>query len=116
MAVELGDFHATRRGRAVLVEWQTLAEFKNAGFRVLRQAPAGSLANLTPRLIPARAGGISGAAYSYLDLAAPSEAVRYWLEDVDARGHTTRHGPVVAPPAQVRPIELPPAPGAPPPE
>jgi hypothetical protein len=50
------------------------------------------------RLLPAlslRRGGVSGGAYSFVDRRAPRHrALRYWVQDVDIRGHRTWHGPV----------------------
>jgi hypothetical protein len=113
LAVELADLQATRGWNGVTLEWRTLTEIKHAGFRVLREETSGELTNLTPRLITprSRGGELGGASYRYLDRSAPSDSVHYWLEDVDTLGRTTRHGPVVAPPAPVPALGIPQRPG-----
>jgi hypothetical protein len=108
MAIELVDFRAERRGRAVIVEWQTLAEIKNAGFNLYRAPTArGPIERVNTVPIPARGSLVQGARYRFEDQPGRGRT-HYWLEDVDTRGQATRHGPVVAPPASARPIELPP--------
>jgi hypothetical protein len=84
---------------------QPLPRHRTGGTRPARQRPAH----------PGAGQPVQGAHYRFEDQPGRGRFY-YWLEDVDPRGHTNRHGPVVAPPAQVRPIELPPAPGAPWPE
>lgn len=104
-SVQLADLRASRGGAGVRIRWRTLSEIDHAGFRILREAPAGNLMNMTPRLIaPRSAGGeLDGATYRWIDRAAPLTMVRYWLEDVDTRGVATRHGPLMVPAQQLPP-------------
>ncbi len=97
MAVEIDRLAARRIGRPVEVSWRTASEIGHAGFRVLRDAGDGRTVDLTPRLVPPRGSQLGGADYAFVDRAAPARAVRYWVEDVDARGVATRHGPAWAP-------------------
>jgi hypothetical protein len=109
--VQLARFDARRVGRAVVLEWATVTEIKHAGFRLWRETPEGGLAPLGPPLIPAQGSELGGATYRRLDVTAPRETVRYWLEDVSTVGTAARHGPAVAPSFRGRAIGLPPRPG-----
>ena len=103
-AVELASFGATAQGSAILLEWETATELDNLGFNVYRsQAAEGERVQLNPALIPAQnPGSVLGATYSFLDeAAAPGVTYYYWLEDVDANGAATLHGPVSG---QVQPL------------
>lgn len=109
LPVEVEGLRASRVYEGVRLEWRTLSEHKNAGFRVLREASGGTMVELTPSLLrPERsAGELGGAAYSFVDRQAPIGSPRYWIEDVDITGVTTRHGPVTAPRAEIVPAEAP---------
>ena len=114
LAVVMTDLSGERSedDKDVLLTWQTISEFKHAGFQVIRQAPDGSETVLTPALIPPAVGGeLGGASYRYIDHGAPSTHLRYWLEDVDIFGGSTRHGPVdiAAPVPRWRTLPLPPS-------
>jgi hypothetical protein len=100
--VQLGEFTAARSGDDVHVEWTTITEIDHAGFWVLRAGPGAEPTNLTPTLIGSGAvgGEIGGADYAYVDEGAPTTTLRYWLEDVDRWGTSTRHGPVAVPPTE----------------
>ncbi len=94
LAVELTDFGAERVGHNVHLDWTTASEIKHAGFRIIREEADGSETVVTPRLIASEGSELSGASYEWVDWMAPANALRYWLEDVDTLGQTTRHGPV----------------------
>ncbi len=50
---------------------------------------------LTTELIPGRGDETSGADYRFVDQTElPHGDYVYYIEDVDVRGHATRHGPV----------------------
>ncbi len=105
--VQLVRFDARRAGRAVVLEWETASEIKNAGFRLWREAADGAVVPVGPVMIPAKGSELGGAEYRFLDLTAPRERLRYWLEDVSTLGLAMRHGPAEAPPYRGRAIGLP---------
>ena len=98
-AVELASFDATAQGNGVLLNWETANEIDNVGFNIYRaETQSGQLVKINPYLIGAQnPGSTAGAAYSFLDESAvPGATYYYWLEDVDASGAVTKHGPVPA--------------------
>jgi hypothetical protein len=76
----------------VTINWETASEIDNVGFNVYRAADNSKVNAI---LIPS-AG--NGASYSLVDsqVLAPGESRSYILEDVDANGVTSTHGPVTA--------------------
>jgi hypothetical protein len=99
-AVTLASFTAAATHDAIVLEWETASELDNLGFNLYRQAADGELLRLNAALIfSENAGGLVGAAYSWLDEVSESGSAQpgvYWLEAVDAQGRTTRYGPVSA--------------------
>ena len=96
-AVSLARFEAAPQGEAIRLEWETATELDNLGFNVYRsQAAEGERMQLNAALIPAQnPGSVLGATYRFLDeTAVPGVPYYYWLEDVDANGAATAHGPV----------------------
>ena len=86
-AVDLAWFRATRGSGGVRLEWETGQELDNLGFNAYRAD--GSRVNAG--LVPARNLGTPlGARYELED---PVGSPLYWLEDVDAYGQATLHGP-----------------------
>lgn len=99
LAVRLDRFEAFPQGESVRVEWETLSEIDNAGFRLYRGTTAVAPdAPLHEGLIPSQAPGSGqGFSYEWLDETVETGATYYyWLEDVDTAGIVTRHGPVQA--------------------
>jgi hypothetical protein len=103
-AVTLTSFTATSMsdGRTRLA-WRTGYEVDNVGFRVYRDQN-GQRVRITSSIVPgtaligARRGASNGAReYTFSDTAPASDAgpVQYWLEDVDLKGKSTWHGPIV---------------------
>ncbi|HSN76711.1 MAG TPA: hypothetical protein VL334_16690 [Anaerolineae bacterium] len=82
----------------MLVSWETVSEFNNAGFNLYRGLRDDGSDRALLANVPSQAPGSSqGASYSYLDTAVePGQTTWYWLEDVDLAGATTLHGPVSA--------------------
>ncbi len=95
-AVRLLSFEATGAGEAVKVGWATGQEVENRGFNLYRgSSPAGPWERLNSRLIPSASLGGEGRDYEFLDPGvARGRIVYYLLEDIDASGTHTRHGPV----------------------
>ena len=100
LAATLVSLSAKRARHGVVVRWRTGTEIDTLGFNVYRQR-SGRRVRLNRRLVPALSltrGRVSGGAYSCVDRRAPRHAaVRYWLQEVDAAGHRTWHGPVRVP-------------------
>jgi hypothetical protein len=98
-AVELASFDAAAQGNGVMLNWETASEIDNVGFNIYRaETQSGQLMKINPYLIAAQnPGSTAGAAYSFLDESAlPGATYYYWLEDVDASGAATKHGPAAA--------------------
>ncbi|HEX7174437.1 MAG TPA: C25 family cysteine peptidase [Pyrinomonadaceae bacterium] len=95
----LREFEATLvDGAGVALAWRTELEIDNLGFRLYREE-AGERTLITPSLVAGSALAVgpgtaltAGGSYTWTD-AAGTPASRYWLEDVDADGVGTRHGP-----------------------
>jgi CheY-like chemotaxis protein len=95
-AVSLISFTARGQGNAVAIEWETAAEFDNIGFHLYRaSSPGGPYSRLTDKLISARPRQGQGANYSFLDSDVTVGSLYYYrLEDIDAYGKHTMHGPI----------------------
>lgn len=97
LAVNLAQFEATSQPDGIRLTWETVSEIDNQGFNILRsQSPdeLGALVAFVPSQSP---GSGQGHAYEWLDGdVTAGETYNYWLEDVDAGGATTLHGPVSA--------------------
>ncbi len=90
-AVELGSFGATARAGTVVITWETIHEWDNAGFHLYRR-PAGSGAyeRLNAQIIPSQAPGGGGATYRFEDAGVTAGfTYEYLLEGVDLHGGTT---------------------------
>lgn len=100
-SVDLLSFTGTRLADGILLEWQTADEIDNLGFNLYRAtSESGTKVKLNVDLIPTNMmpGSLVGGSYSFEDLTATTnETYFYWLEDVDASGTTTMHGPVEVP-------------------
>lgn len=100
-AVTLASFTATPGEGHVLLEWGTASEIDNIGFNLYRSTdPDEGYIPLNETLIPSQApGSMLGAYYAYADSAVEAGLIYYYkLEDMDAHGVATRHGPVSATP------------------
>lgn len=97
-AVKLAAFGVEARGQALVVYWETASEMDTLGFHLYRSESGepGTFARLNEALIPSRSpGGGAGAYYEWIDAGAvPGRTYYYLLENVDAYGQTTPHGPV----------------------
>ncbi|MGE4159210.1 MAG: C25 family cysteine peptidase [Planctomycetota bacterium] len=84
-------------GDGVSVQWKTLSEFENEGFHVYRSRERhGTYVRLTDEMILAADGAEgSGHLYSHFDpVPVRGELWYYKIEDEDAHGVRTLHGPV----------------------
>lgn len=99
-AVQLHIFNATSADKYVLLNWQTTMELNNLGFNLYRgiEGSRAPTIKINDELIPSQAPGSGqGAYYEYRDYSVVEGLGRpylYWLEDVDANGTKTLHGPV----------------------
>ncbi len=98
--VELVDFSAEPSNRQVLISWETAAEIDNAGFNLLRaEAAEGPYEQLNAELIAAEGAAAEGAVYRFIDNSVQNRTTYYYmLEDIDADGISTQHGPVTVTP------------------
>jgi hypothetical protein len=87
----------TPTGATVIVEWATASELDTAGFNLYRSDnPAGPFTRINDHLIPASPDPLIGGSYVYTDTeVVAGHTYHYQLEDVEAGGTTTRHGPIV---------------------
>ncbi len=95
-AIDLLSFAAEGDGSAVKVSWQTAQESENKGFNLYRGTnPAGLFEKLNGGLIPSGSVSGEGRSYEFIDRQVSRGALYYYkLEDVDASGTVTPHGPV----------------------
>ncbi|MCP4624469.1 MAG: hypothetical protein GY850_13220 [bacterium] len=98
--VELASFAAASLNAAVRINWSTAAEIDNVGFNLYRaETPAGPFVKINPALIAAEGSATQGASYTYVDSGLQNRKTYYYkLEDIDANGAVTSHGPEVATP------------------
>jgi hypothetical protein len=98
--VKLESFTASPGDRSVRLDWRTASELRNLGFHVYRAASAdGPWTRLNSGLIPGLGSSAVGQPYSFSDTGLVNGTRYYYrLEDVDASGKATAHGPVSAVP------------------
>ena len=93
--VSLAGFSATPAPDGIAVGWETVEELNIAGFNVLRQAGDGEFVILNSELLFAQnAGANQGAAYSFMDTAAPEGILTYVLQVVRLDGSVETLGEV----------------------
>jgi hypothetical protein len=98
-AVTLASLTAAPAGKAIQVTWDTASEIDTLGFNVYRaEAVNGTRIQLNSSLIPSQMlGSPMGASYQFSDTSATvGVTYYYWLEDIDANGMGSLHGPVSA--------------------
>ncbi|MGD2187352.1 MAG: C25 family cysteine peptidase, partial [Desulfobacterales bacterium] len=95
-AVSLISFSATGDTNDVRVEWETGHEIRNLGFNLYRStSAAGPFIQLNDHIIPGLEYSVKGKSYAYTDSTViPGTLYYYQLEDIDASGIRTFHGPV----------------------
>jgi hypothetical protein len=95
-AINLISFSATGAGNDVQVDWQTAQEISNLGFNLYRAASSsGPYIKLNEGIIPGLNFSVKGKSYSFMDTTVtPGKLYYYKLEDLDASGKRTFHGPV----------------------
>jgi hypothetical protein len=106
-AVELVSFSARGLDGGVELSWETASELDNLGFHLYRStSERGRYERITIGLIPGLGSSASGKVYRYLDTAVANDTTYYYrLEDVEASGKRTLHGPVSARPEARAPSE-----------
>jgi hypothetical protein len=97
-AISLGNFGATTIEGRVHLRWETLSEIDNVGFNVYHSnSKEGPWTQLNETIISSNVapGSTAGAAYEYIveDVDLVTENF-YLLEDVNASGLKTKHGPI----------------------
>ncbi len=97
-AINLTSFKAIIGEIAVDLTWQTAREIDNEGFNLWRsETENGSYVKINDLLIPAEGNTDTGASYEYTDPNVSKDKTYFYkLEDVDANGTSTFHGPVSA--------------------
>ncbi|MCU1246072.1 MAG: hypothetical protein JWN02_1982, partial [Acidobacteria bacterium] len=99
-AVDRLDADAVSDGARTLVEWSTVREAHNLGFRLYREE-GGRRVPLSSSPVAGAAFSVAGAArpgnaYRWLDPAASLPGAVYWIEELDLRGSSSWHGPIAA--------------------
>jgi hypothetical protein len=99
--VGLQSFEARGADGAVDLAWSTASELGNLGFHLYRAlAREGPFERVTASLIPGLGWSPTGQSYAYHDPGLANGAIYFYeLEDIDASGAATRHGPVWATPS-----------------
>jgi hypothetical protein len=95
-AIDLISLSATGEENHVRVNWETAQEIDNLGFNLYRSnSPAGPFVKINDHLIPGLLYSVKGKSYRYIDTeVSPGTLYYYKLEDIDASGTRTLHGPV----------------------
>ena len=94
--IDLITFSATGDGNHVRVDWQTAQEINNLGFYLYRAtSSSGPYVQLNEGIIAGLNFSVKGKSYSYVDTSVtPGTLYYYKLQDLDASGKRTFHGPV----------------------
>ncbi|MFC1591750.1 GEVED domain-containing protein [Thermodesulfobacteriota bacterium] len=98
--IELSSLTATPSDSKVIISWTTESEIDNTGFNLHRSTRTDAgYSQINTGLIAARGTPNQGSTYSYTDEAVTNGTTYYYqLEDIDATGKSTMHGPVSATP------------------
>ncbi|MGD9045326.1 MAG: DUF2341 domain-containing protein, partial [Desulfobacterales bacterium] len=94
--ISLLSFTATGDGNDIRVDWHTGHEVANLGFNVYRATrKGGPYTKINNALIPGLNYSVEGKAYSFMDTDVRLGTLYYYkLEDIDAYGKHTFHGPI----------------------
>ena len=108
--VELVSFGARGVDGAVELSWETASELNNLGFHLYRSpSESGPYTRVSDTAIPGLGSSPVGARYRYRDDGLVNgNTYSYKLEDIDASGGKTVHGPVAAIPVAGAVSESPP--------
>ena len=98
--ITLSSFVAEAGDGKVTVKWSTASELDNQGFNLWRAtSAAGEPTKINNKLVSAKAESVGGAEYSLIDTKIKNGSTYYYkLEDIDNKGVSSWHGPVVAVP------------------
>ena len=99
-AVKLLSFTAVGLDEAVEVSWKTGSELNNLGFHLSRsRSSSGPFERITAEVIPGLGSSPAGATYRHRDSGLENGLTYFYkLEDIEATGKATQHGPVSATP------------------
>ena len=94
--VHLTEFFAEASPRSTVIFWETASEIDTVGYNLRRSDTiAGQYVKINETLIPGEGSTAQGASYSYTDSAGcGASRCFYKLEDIDAHGVSTFHGPI----------------------
>ncbi|MFC1591370.1 hypothetical protein ACFL43_02480 [Thermodesulfobacteriota bacterium] len=108
-AITLVSFAAVPGSGSVKLVWETGDETDNVGFNIYRSVGrGGNYEQINPVMVPSTVGTGLGATYEYLDETAENRTTySYMLEDFDAFGVATPHGPVEATPRLIHLLRQP---------
>ncbi|MFC1591264.1 hypothetical protein ACFL43_01945 [Thermodesulfobacteriota bacterium] len=98
--INLAVFEAQPASGRVTLIWETASEIDNAGFNIYRAASEnGQYTKINKSVFSAEGSPVEGAAYAFVDNDVQNRSTYYYkLEDIDANGASTMHGPVSATP------------------
>ena len=94
-AITLSSFTANKKGKEIIIKWETGTEIDNIGFNIFRSESAnGEFIRINTKLIPAKGSATKGASYKFMDgKIKPGKTYYYKLEDIDRDSTNTFHGP-----------------------
>lgn len=86
------------RHPSVVIAWSTASELDTAGFNILRaESPDGPFQRLNASLIPPAEDPLAGGEYEYVDFQVEAGKTYYYqLQDLNAAGSASLHGPIEA--------------------
>lgn len=87
--VRLSAFEAERQDRGAVLTWHVSTSYNEAAFHIWRQETGAARIRLSSE--PITGTGV----YRYVDTDPPVGEVTYWLQEIEANGHTTWLGSVV---------------------
>ncbi len=95
--VTVDSFSASAQGAGVLLEWNCLSEFQNAGFNIYRRPVNGSdWSKINPALIAGRISSPDARTYRLYDWAAPGQYV-YKLDSISIQGDAETYAQIAGP-------------------
>jgi len=95
--IEIERFEAIPASLRIALEWETTSEPDLEGFHIQESMDGEDYSRVTPAIIPAAGGPLSGDVYSYVDYdVIPGVTYSYILEEINIHGDSSCFGPVSA--------------------